>query len=122
MTQKRQKRSDELIDEILAESGLTPEAILGESGVMAMLKKRLIERALAGELTHHLGYGKGQAPEVVENYRNGSSPKTVITGEETLQIAVRAIVRAALSRNSSARVRGASKASIGRSSRCMRGG
>lgn len=37
MTQKRQKtqkRSDELIDEILAESGLTPEAILGESGVM----------------------------------------------------------------------------------------
>ena len=42
MTQKRQKRSDELIDEILAESGLTPEAILGESGVMAMLKKRLI--------------------------------------------------------------------------------
>jgi transposase-like protein len=91
MTQKRQmtqKRSDELIDEILAESGLTPEAILGESGVIAMLKKRLIERALAGELTHHLGYRKGEAPEVVENYRNGSSPKTVVTGEETLQIAV----------------------------------
>ena len=55
MTQKRQKRSDELIDEILAESGLTPEAILGESGVIAMLKRCLIERALGGEFTHHLG-------------------------------------------------------------------
>jgi transposase-like protein len=26
-------------------------------------KKRVVERALAGELTHHLGYAKGEAPE-----------------------------------------------------------
>ncbi len=55
MTQKKTERSDELIDELLAGSGATPEAVFGESGMFAMLKKRVIERALAGELTHHLG-------------------------------------------------------------------
>ena len=48
MTQKKTKRSDELIDELLAESGATPEAVFGEGGMFAMLKKRVIERALAG--------------------------------------------------------------------------
>ena len=52
MTPKRQKRSDALIGELLAESGLTPEPIFGESAVTAMLKKRLIERALVGDLAH----------------------------------------------------------------------
>ena len=50
MTQKKTKRSDELIDELLAESGATPEAVFGKGGMFAMLKKRVIERALAGEL------------------------------------------------------------------------
>jgi hypothetical protein len=41
------------------------------------LKKRVVERALAGELTHHLGYAKGEAPEEVETHRNGYSEKTL---------------------------------------------
>jgi hypothetical protein len=43
-------------------------------------KKAVLERALAGELSHHLGYAPGQAkPEGVMNQRNGTSAKTVLT-------------------------------------------
>jgi putative transposase len=43
-------------------------------------KKAFIERALNAEMSHHLGYGAGQAkPEGATNHRNGSSAKTVIT-------------------------------------------
>jgi transposase-like protein len=53
--------------------------LTGPGGIMEELHKRLYERVLEGELTHYLGYGKGQAPEQAEgqrreNYRNGSSP------------------------------------------------
>ena len=44
---------DELLDELL-EDCHSPEEILGESGLMKQIKKRLVERALAGELNHHL--------------------------------------------------------------------
>jgi putative transposase len=59
------------------------EAIFGQ------LKKRIIERMLAGELTHHLGYAPGaEKPADQANHRNGSTPKTVITesGELPLDI------------------------------------
>jgi putative transposase len=82
-----QKRSDALIDEMLAKSGLSPEAVLGQSGLVAQLTKRVVERALAGELTHHLGYEKGQE-RPGENCRNGSSAKTVITEDGPVEIAV----------------------------------
>jgi putative transposase len=49
---------------------------------VAQLKKRVVERALAGELTHHLGYAKGEAPEELDNHRNGYSKKTVVGEEE----------------------------------------
>ena len=40
------------------------------------LKKAIFERALGAEMTHHLGYGKGEAkPADLVNYRNGSSRK-----------------------------------------------
>jgi putative transposase len=52
-------------------------------------KKALIERALAAELTHHLGYGPGQdKPEGAENQRNGTSGKTVLTDTGELRIEV----------------------------------
>jgi putative transposase len=43
-----------------------PKDILGEHGLLRQLTKRVVERALAAELTTHLGY----EPHV----RNGSSP------------------------------------------------
>jgi transposase-like protein len=52
-------------------------------------KKAIVERALGGELTHHLGYPPGGAkPEEVTNHRNGTSPKTVLTDDGPLSIEV----------------------------------
>ena len=59
------------------------DALLGGRRTMAELddlfrqmKKALMERALAGELTHHLGYERGEAkPAAQPNHRNGTTPK-----------------------------------------------
>jgi transposase-like protein len=76
----------ELLDQIVAEGPLTAEQI--NSTTMA-LKKALIERALGGELSHHLGYPPGAAkPEDTGNQRNGSSGKTVHTEDGPLRIEV----------------------------------
>ena len=86
MPRKHQKlnRADELLDELLADCQ-SPEAILGESGLLKQLTKRLVERALAGELNHHLNETDESARR---NRRNGHSSKTVQSepGELTLAI------------------------------------
>src|SRR6185437_2014270 len=67
----------ELIDELLKDYQ-RPEDLIGESGLLKQLTKALVERALKSELTHHLGYEKGQ--EVTggaSNRRNGGSQKTL---------------------------------------------
>ena len=53
------------------------------------MKKVLMERILAGELTHHLGYAQGEAkPSEQGNHRNGSTPKTVLTDEGAIPLAI----------------------------------
>ena len=47
----------ELLDELLKDYK-KPEDLLGEQGLLQQLTKALVERALTGELTHHLGYEK----------------------------------------------------------------
>lgn len=60
--------------------GLEPEEITGPGGLMTQLAGRVIDAALAGELSDHLGYPPGQAPPGgVGNHRNGSIGKTVAT-------------------------------------------
>jgi transposase-like protein len=60
--------------------GLAPEEITGAGGLMSQLAGRVIDAALAGELTDHLGYPPGQAPPGGSvNVRNGSMAKTVQT-------------------------------------------
>jgi putative transposase len=60
--------------------GLSPEEITGSGGLLTQLAGRVINAALAGELTDHLGYSPGQAPPGgTGNLRNGSTPKTVQT-------------------------------------------
>jgi len=52
-------------------------------------KKALIERALGGEMSHHLGYAVGEEkPEAASNYRNGRSGKTILTDDGPLRIEV----------------------------------
>ena len=53
----------------------------------AAFKKALIEAALNAELDHHLGYASGaERPETVTNQRNGSTGKTVLTGDGKVRI------------------------------------
>jgi hypothetical protein len=53
------------------------------------LKKALIERALGGELSYHLGYSPGgDKPAEASNHRNGSTGKTVLTEDGPLRIEV----------------------------------
>ncbi len=47
----------ELLDALL--TGVSsPDDLMGDAGLFRQLKKALMERALGGELTHHLGYEK----------------------------------------------------------------
>lgn len=53
------------------------------------LKKAVIERAMAAEMSGHLGYDQGDPkPEGQSNQRNGTSGKTVITDDGPLRIEV----------------------------------
>ena len=72
---KEPNRVDDLLDELL-EDCHSPEDILGESGLMKQIKKRLVERALAGELNHHLK-SEASTESSAQNSRNGSSKKTI---------------------------------------------
>jgi len=68
---------DELLDELL-KGYERPEDLLGEEGIIQELTKRLLERALEGEMVDHLGYAK-HSPEGTGsgNSRNGHGEKTV---------------------------------------------
>lgn len=70
-------RKNELIDEILKDYE-SPEDIIGENGLLNELIKRLLERAMAVEMTHHVGYEKHDASgHNSGNSRNGNSAKTL---------------------------------------------
>jgi putative transposase len=76
----------EILDQIVRDGPLTAEEIETAS---RRFKKALIERALGGELTHHLGYPPGAAkPELATNHRNGTSGKTVLTDDGPVAIEV----------------------------------
>jgi putative transposase len=61
----------------------------GVAELMGSFKKALMERVLAGELSHHLGYSPGEAkPPEQTNHRNGTSGKTVLTESGALRIEV----------------------------------
>ena len=66
----------ELLDELLKDYQ-KPDDLLGQDGLLQQLTKALVERALDGELTHHLGYEKhDSAGDNSGNSRNGTTPKT----------------------------------------------
>jgi transposase-like protein len=71
------KIDDGILDELLRGCE-RPEDLLGDDGLMAGLKKALMQRMLGAELTEHLGYEHGEeAPPSQANRRNGASRKTV---------------------------------------------
>ncbi len=69
----------ELLDQLVT-GPMTGEAV---NAATVAFKKALIERALGAELGHHLGQ-----PAEGPNHRNGTSGKTVLTGEGALRLEV----------------------------------
>ena len=73
----------ELIRQIVT-GPMTGEAINEAS---LAFKKALVEAAMEAELSHHLGYGPGEAkPDGAANHRNGATAKTVLTSEGPMRI------------------------------------
>lgn len=78
----------EVLDELLAGVS-SPEDLMGDAGLFKQLKKALMERALGAELTHHLGYERGDpAGRGSGNSRNGHSAKAVLTEDGELDLLV----------------------------------
>lgn len=74
---------DDVIDSRLVEQlvGRAREqgfALTGEGGLLGQLTKLVLESALEGEITDHLGYDKHERAETATNARNGSRSKTVL--------------------------------------------
>jgi putative transposase len=82
---KRRRPERRLVDEQLAEELIAQAQeqgveLLGEGGLLQQMTKAVLERALAEELTDHLGYEEGDpAGRGSGNSRNGVSPKRLLT-------------------------------------------
>lgn len=79
----------EILDELIRDYK-DPEDLIGEQGLLKQLTKALLERAMNAELTHELGYEKGDRSCLKEssNRRNGTSRKRVRSkhGEVSLDV------------------------------------
>jgi putative transposase len=76
----------DILDHFIGEGPISPEEL---DAAVRRFKKAIIERALGGELTHHLGYPPGGTkPDATTNHRNGTSGKTVLTDDGPLAIDV----------------------------------
>lgn len=90
---KADDKVDALLDELL-EDYSSPEQILGEQGLLKQLTKRVVERALKAELSHHLSQEskctepESASPIVKRNSRNGYSRKPLTTEDGQLPIQV----------------------------------
>src|SRR5210317_1904469 len=85
---KQDTKTDALLDDLLQDCD-SPEDILGEHGLLKGLTKRLVERALAAELTNHLGYAPHERNQTERaNTRNGTTPKRVQTEQGPVDLAV----------------------------------
>jgi transposase-like protein len=75
-----------ILDQFVRQGPISPEEL--ETAVRRF-KKAIIERALGGELTHHLGYAPGGTkPDDTTNHRNGTGGKTVLTDDGPLTLDV----------------------------------
>lgn len=79
-----------LVGELVARAKADGIQMAGEGGLLAQLTKMVVEGALEGELTDHLGRESGERAEEGRsgNYRNGHRAKTVTTEVGPVQIEV----------------------------------
>ena len=85
------KKEPDNIDELVKEltKTATAEELLGDSGLLKALKKRLVETALDAEMTEHLGYEKHSSDgRGTGNSRNGKTSKRIIAASGEMEIEV----------------------------------
>ncbi len=88
MTKESTPINIDLIDQLLKDYK-SPQDVLGENGLLKQLTKAVLERAMAAEITHHLGYEKHEPKgQNSGNSRNGKSRKTLKGEFGTLPIDV----------------------------------
>ena len=80
---------DAALDRLMEQVDAQGLQLLGPDGVLTELTSKLLNRAMAAELTEHLGYEHGdRAGWGSGNSRNGTSPKTVLTDAGPVPVAV----------------------------------
>jgi putative transposase len=82
VARKQTKDSDhELVARLVDQARAEGVELVGENGLLGRLTKLVLESALEGEITDHLGYDKHERGGGKEagNSRNGTRSKTVIT-------------------------------------------
>lgn len=80
---------DELAGRLLGRAQAEGAELLGPDGLLSQVTKAVLERALAEEMTGHLGYEKHDpAGRGSGNSRNGTTPKTVLTDVGAVDLAV----------------------------------
>jgi len=78
-----------LVDELVGRAQAEGVQLTGEGGLLQQLTKRLLESALEGEITDHLGYDKHDpAGRNTGNSRNGTRAKTVLTDVGPVELEV----------------------------------
>ena len=81
--------TEELASELLARAETEGVSLVGPGGLLAGLTKRLLEAALEGEMTEHVGYEPyDPAGHHSGNSRNGTRTKTVITDIGPVELVV----------------------------------
>jgi len=80
--------SDEQLIAMLVDRGRSEGLQLtGEGGLLQQLTKRVLESALEGEITDHLGYDKHEAAgKNSGNSRNDTRTKTVLTDVGSVEV------------------------------------
>ena len=80
---------EELADQLLGKAAAEGAELLGPEGLLSQVTKAVLERALAEEMTAHLGYEKHDpAGRGSGNSRNGTTGKTLLTDVGAVDLAV----------------------------------
>jgi len=80
---------EELADQLLGRAQEQGAELLGPDGLLSQVTRAVLERALAEEMTGHLGYEKHDpAGRGSGNSRNGTTAKTVLTDVGAVDLAV----------------------------------
>jgi transposase-like protein len=80
---------EELVRQLAARARAEGVTLTGKGGLLGRLTKVALESVLEGEMDDHLGYGKHDpAGRNSGNSRNGTRPKTVLSGAGPVEIEV----------------------------------